>query len=204
MTILVKNNVKVVFSTWKYIILSAVVALGFGILFAVLDGLLFFSPFVVFWMPTDASFNFVLSIIISIFIGLVVSMNVYHIFRNYNNNNSLFMSFDPINYKSKERRKKKPSYYLYLSSILAIISTGCISCSSSLGLWIFTFLAGIIGITGSTTMSTFLSEYQTPIKIITLGFLIWAFISINKEINNGYHCKMVNNHNNNWNIKRKE
>jgi hypothetical protein len=194
----IKKNFKSIFCTWRYLLLLLIVALGFVILFAVLDGLLFFSPYLVFWLPIDASFNFTLSIIISIFVGLVVTMNVNMIFRNHNNNNKSVMHFGFVNDKSKKKEKTKTSYYLYLSSLLAIISTGCLGCSSALGLWIFTFLAGIMGITASTSVSSFLSEYQTPIKIITLGFLIWAFISINKEINNGYHCNIVNNNKKNF------
>ena len=155
-------------------------------------------------MPSDATFNFALSIIISILIGLVVTMNMYRIFRNQNKNKSSVIHSEFTKNISKEKDKKKNGHYIYLSSILSIISTGCLSCSSSLGLWIFTFLTGIIGTTASTTVVSFLSEYQIALRMLSLGLVIWAFLSINNEINNNYYCKITNNHNNNSNIMRKE
>ena len=57
------------------------IAVAFWIAFNVLDQLLFFFPFLDFYLPSDALPTFVLSNVTSVLMGLVVSMNVY-ILRN--------------------------------------------------------------------------------------------------------------------------
>src|SRR5215831_4527223 len=71
----------VFFSNWIYIALTAVVSSTFWIIFSLFDQLLFFSPVFVFYLPDDAVIGFILSNIISVLIGTVVSMNVY-VFRH--------------------------------------------------------------------------------------------------------------------------
>ena len=69
-----------------------------------------------------------------------------------------------------------------MSPTLAIFSTGCISCSSSLGLLTLTSMSSIVGIGTATTFASFISEYQFPIRLVTLRILGWSFVSINKAI----------------------
>ncbi len=45
--------------------------------FNILDELLFFTPILYFYLPTDAIIGFILTIIISIMLGIVVAMNIY-------------------------------------------------------------------------------------------------------------------------------
>ena len=79
-----------------------------------------------------------------------------------------------------------------ISPLLAILSTGCISCSSSFGLWIVTSIASVTGLGTATTFASFLSEYQTHINLITLALLGWSFVSINKQINkNNLYCNLI-------------
>ncbi len=189
-----KNNLKAVFSSWKYIAILSAIATSFWIIFASLDGLLFFSPFLVFWLPSETTINFIFSTIISVFIGLVVSMNIYHLFRNYHNlpnkigNSSNGCSICKINLRNHNKNQKNKNnnslFSLYISPLLAMLSTGCISCSSSFGLLTLTSMSSIIGISAATAFASFISEYQTPIRLLTLALLGWSFVSINKSIAN--------------------
>ena len=70
-------SIKLVFSHWTYIALAGAIAVIFWIVFNVFEQLLFFSPIVVFYLPEDAITGFILSNITAIFLGIVVSMNVY-------------------------------------------------------------------------------------------------------------------------------
>src|SRR5256884_3685376 len=75
---LISFSIRMVFlSNWLYIALAAVVSSIFLIIFSVFDQLLFFSPIFVFYLPDDAITGFILFTIISILLGVVVSMNVY-------------------------------------------------------------------------------------------------------------------------------
>lgn len=72
---------KMVFANKAYVALAAAIAAGFWTLFNVFDQLLFFSPVLAFYIPSDAALGFALSIITSIMLGVVISMNVY-VFQN--------------------------------------------------------------------------------------------------------------------------
>jgi hypothetical protein len=67
----------VFFPNWLYIVLAGAVASIFWIMFSFFDQLLFFSPIFVFYLPDDAVIGFILSTIIAILMGIVVSINVY-------------------------------------------------------------------------------------------------------------------------------
>ena len=68
---------KTVFSNPLYIVLGASVAAAFWIIFNVLDQLIFFYPIWIFYLPDDAITGFLLTNIISILLGFLVSMNLY-------------------------------------------------------------------------------------------------------------------------------
>ena len=72
--------------------------------------------------------------------------------------------------------KKEQNYFSYLSisSLLTILSTGCISCSSSFGLWIVTSIASVIGFGTATAFASFLSEHQTN-KSNNISFIMMVF-----------------------------
>jgi hypothetical protein len=124
------------------------------ILLNVFDQLLFFSPVLVFYLPDDAVAGFIITNITSILMGLLIAMNVY-VVRN-----------------SKIRLDKS----LFSGSILGIASTACASCSSIGFLVISTF--GGFGIIATD----FLTNYQTPLRIISIGILMWALYSVHNKI----------------------
>ena len=143
-------------SNWLYIALAAVVSSIFWIIFSVFDQLLFFSPILVFYLPDDAVLGFIISSITAVLMGMIVSMNVYVL---------------------KHSRGLKIGVGSFFSgSTLSVISSTCASCSSIGFLLVSTF--GGVGVTAST----FLSNYQTPLRIVSIALLVWALYSISNKL----------------------
>ena len=141
-------SIRIVFSNSAYIILAGAIAIGFWILFSVFDQLLFFLPVLVFYLPHDAITGFILSNITAVIMGIVISMNVYML----------------------KHSKLKISKSLFSGSTIGILSSTCASCSSLGFLLISTF--GGLGIVASN----FLSIYQIPLRLVSIGILIWHYI----------------------------
>ncbi len=148
-------SVKIVFSIPTYILVATAVAIPFWILFNFFDQLIFFEPIWIFYLPEDAITGFILTTLISILIGMLVSMNIYAV-RHFN---------------LKISRRS-----LFSGSSLGIISSVCSSCSSVGFLLISTF--GGIGIIASNL----LTNNQTLLRIISIAILIFALYYINKRI----------------------
>ncbi len=65
---------------------------------------------------------------------------------------------------------------LLSASILGVVSSTCASCSS-MGLFVISIL-GSFGIYATD----FLTNYQTEIRIISIGILLWALYSVHNRI----------------------
>lgn len=141
---------RMVFSKWQYVLITFISALIFWIVSSIFDQLLFFSPIIIFYLPDDAIVGFVLAIITSILLGIVVSMNVYI-------------------FKHTKLRIKTASFFS--GSSVGVLSSTCASCSS-FGF----FLASTLGATG-VAASNFLSNYQTPLRLVSIALLVWAYYS---------------------------
>jgi hypothetical protein len=154
---LIFNSIRMVFfPNWLYIALAAVVSSIFWIIFSVFDQLLFFTPVFVFYLPDDAVLGFILSTITAVLMGIVVSMNVYVL---------------------KHSRGLKISVGSFFSgSTLSVISSTYASCSS-IGFLLVTIFGGI-----GVTASTFLSNYQIPLRIISIALLVWSLYSISNKL----------------------
>ena len=146
---------KMVFSSWLYVLIAGIVASVFWILFNIFDQLLFFSPIVIFYLPDDAIVSFIISNITAILLGIIISMNVY-VFKH---------SKLRINFTS-----------LFSWSSISVISSACASCSS-IGLLLVTTLGGI-----GVSALTFLSNYQIPLRLVSIMLLIWAYYSISNKL----------------------
>lgn len=109
--------------------------------------------------------GFILSSTTASILGMVVSMNVY-VFRH-----------------SRDIKLMNATSFFSGSSI-GILSSTCASCTS-LGFLLASTLGG-----AGLTLSTILSNYQTPLRILSIMLLIWAFYSVSIRLNKG--CKMVN------------
>jgi hypothetical protein len=145
-------SIKLVFSNWTYVALAGTIAAIFWIVFNLFEQLLFFSPIVVFYLPEDAITGFILSNITAILLGMVVSMNVYVLMHS--------------------RGVKFNATSFFSGSSIGILSSTCASCSS-LGFLLASTLGG-----AGITLSTFLSNYQTPLRIVSIALLLWAYYSI--------------------------
>lgn len=149
-------SIKTVFNNWIYIAVAGTVAAIFWIIFNIFDQLLFFSPVFVFYLPDDAFVGFILSNITAILLGIVVSMNIY-VLRHSSRSRTSLTSF-------------------FSGSTISVLSSTCASCSSLGFLLVSTF--GGVGVTAST----FLSNYQIPLRIASIALLIWAFYSISSKL----------------------
>jgi hypothetical protein len=72
----------------------------------------------------------------------------------------------------------------FSGSSIDILSSTCASCTS-LGFLLASTLGG-----AGLTISTILSNYQTPLRILSIMLLIWACYLVSIRLNKG--CKMVN------------
>jgi len=146
---------KIVFSKWSYILIAFATALAFWIVSSILDQLLYFTPIVFFYLPEDAVVGFILATIISILLGIIVSMNIY-VFKN--------------------TRMKIKTASFFSGSSLGVLSSTCASCSS-LGF----LLVSTLGAAG-VTASSFLSNYQIPLRLLSIGLLAWAYYSVSRGL----------------------
>jgi hypothetical protein len=166
----VNISTKLVFSRWPYLVLGGAVTTIFWIVFNVFDQLLFFSPVVTFYLPGDAVGGFILSNVTAILVGAVVSMNLY-VIRHSKGLKTGIMS-------------------LFSGSSLSVLSSTCASCSSLGFLLISTF--GGLGVTAST----YLTNYQMPLRVVSILVLIWAYYSISRKLTRSciidYHFKKAN------------
>ena len=143
---------RTLFSNWPYLLIAGGTAALFWIVF---DQLLFFSPIVIFYLSDDAVIGFILATLTAILLGIVVSMNVY-MFRH---------------------SKLKIGLAAFFSgSTVSVLSSTCASCSS-LGF----LLVSVFGGTG-VAASSFLSNYQTPLRVLSIALLIWALFSIANKL----------------------
>jgi len=159
-----------VFLNRLYIAIAAAVFTTFWIIFNVFDQLLFFSPVWSFYLPDDAITGFVITNITSVLMGILIAMNIY-VIRN-----------------SKIRLDRS----LFSGSILGIASSACASCSS-IGFLIISTLGGF-----GIFATDFLTNYQIPLRIVSITILLWALYSVHNKITkpcavkNTFHSKEQN------------
>jgi len=151
---MILSSFNLVFQNKLYIFLASIIFTSFWILFNVLGELLFFTPVFVFYLPSDAIPVFILSNIISVLMGIVLSMNVYVL----------------------KNTKVKMNRSSFLGSTVGMAAGGCASCST-VGFVLLTSF-GAAGVAAST----FLSVYQIPLLIGSIGLLLWAYYSIHNKL----------------------
>ena len=145
--------IKLVFSSKVYGALAIGVAAAFWILLNYIDQLLFFWPIVTFYLPPEKVLGFVLSNLIAIMMGIVISCNIY-----------------------AYRSSKKLSGSMFSGSALGIASCACAGCSS-IGLSVATSLGGI----GAAALAFFVM-FQVPLRLVSLGILGWTYYSLNRSL----------------------
>ena len=149
------SAIKLVFSNYRYIVLSGIIFAAMFIPLSILSEYIFLEPYVVMYVTYDDVFRFSLVVIVSILSGLVLSMNVYRI-------------------KSLRNSRKKMSGGV-LGSILGA-SAGVCGCGP-IGFAIISTLGSIGGIA-----TAFLTNYEFPIRITSIAILILVYYTTSKSI----------------------
>lgn len=154
---------KIVFSNVYYLLLAATVTISFWIIFNIFDQLLFLYPIMFFYLPEDAFVKFTTSTIISILLGIVITMNIF----------------------TFKYMRLRFSRSLFSAGSLGILTGSCASCSS-LGFVLASSVGGV-----GLTFSSFISTYEIHLQILSIVILIYAIISINKKLTK--NCTLKNN-----------
>ena len=155
------HPLKIVYSNFRYVVLSLVifVLMLFGLL--LISEYLFLEPYVIGHIPSGTEFGLILIIILSILSALVIPLNIYRI--------SIFKG-----------SKKKIGGGLFGSFIGSV--AGACSCGPIGFAIISTF--GSIG----ATASSFLTNFEIPIRIIAIGLLCVTFYTTTRSLN--LECKL--------------
>ena len=144
------NTTKLVFSNFKYLILSTVFFSTMMIGLLILSEYIFLEPYVVSHIPSGTELGFVLILIISVLSALVIPMNIFR-----------------INILKKSKQKMSGGIF---GSVIGAAAGAC-SCGPIGFAVISTF--GSVG----ATATTFLTNYEIPIRIIAIGILTITYFT---------------------------
>ena len=155
-----ENSFKLVFSNYRYSTISILITLGLFFSLSIVSEYLFIEPYVVFSVYPETAFNFSLIVIISILAGMVVSMNIFRV-------------------KLVKKVRKIGSS---ITGTVIGASAGACSCGP-IGFSIIT----TFGTTGSIA-SSFLTNYEIPLRLISITILILVLLTTLKSISR--ECKI--------------
>lgn len=157
-----RQALSLVFSNPKYIVLSA--SIFFGLLFAlsIVSEFIFLSPKFIFYVPIYDVANFTLIVIVAALSGMVSSLSVYR-----------------IRMMGMGIRKSGSGF---LGSIIGA-SAGACSCGS-LG---FAAVSAFGTIGGTAT--AFLTNYELPLRLVSIAILVYAYYVSVKGIS--AQCKII-------------
>lgn len=155
----INKVLRTAFSNPIHIAIASIVGLIFWVVTNMFDNILFFSPYLAFYVPSDMIGMFLLSCINAILVGILVNFSL-HIMRNL---------------------KLKISRSALSGTTISIISSTCVSCST----FAFT-IASTFGALGFA-VSDFLAANQTILREISTIILLFAvFVNFVKIRNNCY------------------
>ena len=155
-----ENSFKLVFSNYRYSTISILITLGLFFSLSIVSEYLFIEPYVVFSVYPETAFNFSLIVIISILAGMVVSMNIFRV-------------------KLVKKVRKIGSS---ITGTVIGASAGACSCGP-IGFSIIT----TFGTTGSIA-SSFLTNYEIPLRLISITILVLVLLTTIKSISR--ECKI--------------
>ena len=155
-----ENSFKLVFSNYRYSTISILITLGLFFSLSIVSEYLFIEPYVVFAVYPDTAFNFSLIVVISILAGMVVSMNIFRV-------------------KLVKKVRKIGSS---ITGTVIGASAGACSCGP-IGFSIIT----TFGTTGSIA-SSFLTNYEIPLRLISIAILVLVLFTTLKSISR--ECKI--------------
>ena len=155
------NTIKLVFSNFKYLILSTVFFSTMVIGLLILSEYVFLEPYVVSHIPSGTELGFVLILIISVLSALVIPMNIFR-----------------INILKKSKQKMSGGIF---GSVIGAAAGAC-SCGPIGFAVISTF--GSVG----ATATAFLTNYEIPIRIIAIGILTITYFTTVRSLK--VECKI--------------
>ena len=156
------NSLRLVFSNYGYIGLAGAVFAAMFMVLSTLSEFVFFEPYFIFYIPDDRIISFALVIGVSAMSSLVIPMNVYLI---------------------KLVQKVKRASGGVVGSIIGA-SAGACSCGPVGFSIISTF--GTIG----GTATAFLTTYEVPLRILSLGILGLAYYQTTRSLRD--NCSIKN------------
>ena len=149
------------FSRYPYVILAGIIFVCMFIPLSILSEFLFIEPFVIFHVVEDRIVSFVLIVSISFMSAIVIPMNIYRI-----------------------RTLRKSAAKISGSVVGSIIgaSAGICSCGP-IGFSIISTFGAVAG-----TATAFLTNYEIPLRLISLGLLCLVYYTTAKSIS--VECKI--------------
>lgn len=155
------DAIKLVFSNFKYLILSLIIFTSMVVGLLILSEYIFLEPYVVGHIPSGSELGFALIVILSALSALVLPMNIFR-----------------INILKTSKQKMSGSVF---GSIIGSAAGAC-SCGPIGFAVISTF--GSVG----ATATAFLTNYEIPIRIIAIVILVITFFATLKSLK--VECKV--------------
>lgn len=149
------SAIYLVFSNQKYLVLAFAIFSSMLVGLLIMSEYIFLEPYVVSHIPSGTEFGFLLIVVISVLSALVLPMNIFRI-------NIL------------KRSKQKMSSGI-IGSIVGAAAGAC-SCGPIGFAVISTF--GSVG----ATATTFLTNYEIPIRIVAIGILAITYFTTIKSL----------------------
>ena len=149
------HSIKLVFSNFIYVLLSAVIFVSMMIGLLILSEYVFLDPYIVSHLPSGTELGFVLILILSAMSALVIPMNIFR-----------------INILKSSKQKMSGGV---VGSIIGAAAGAC-SCGPVGFAVISTF--GSVG----ATATAFLTNYETPIRIVAIAILVVTYFTTVKSL----------------------
>ena len=146
---------KVVFSNFKFLILSLVIFSSMLTILLLISEFIFLEPYFVTHIPSGSELGFILIIVLSGLSALVIPMNLFRI----------------INLKNSKQKMSGSIFGTIVGSAAGACSCGPIGFAV-----ISTF--GSVG----ATATAFLTNYEIPIRIIAIGILVITYFTTIKSL----------------------
>jgi len=155
------QTIKLVFSNYKYILMSFVIFIPLTITLLIISEYIFLEPYVVAHLPSGSELGFILIVILSALSALVLPMNIFR-----------------INILKSSKQKMGGGIF---GSIIGSAAGAC-SCGPIGFAIISTF--GSVG----ATATAFLTNYEIPLRIIAIAILVVTYFTTIKSLK--VECKL--------------
>ena len=156
------SSIHLVFSNYGYVILAGMIFSAMFMVLSALSEFVFFEPYFIFYVPDDRTASFALLITVSVMSALVIPMNVYLV---------------------RLVHKVKRASGGVVGSIIGA-SAGACSCGPVGFSIISTF--GTVG----GTATAFLTTYEMPLRLLSLGILGIAYYQTTRSLRD--NCRIKN------------